>query len=180
MSAAVVLRGLMPTLIRVAPDPIDVSEYLYIAEIVTRKFYHGKEPIRDTDLFAVACLELAKCKQIYDPKIGPFDRFAFRSIKHGLIDHLRDQKNKIKPIQIPEWFDLPAKDNRNYGSLHQVISSLPEDDRKLIDRIYLQKLTMKEVAEGYGVSRVTIYSRLEKILQSLRERINEFNDFNEG
>ena len=144
----------MPKLIRVAPDPIDVSEYLYIAEIVARKFYRGRESIRDTELFATACLELSKCVQLYNPEIGPFDRFAFRTIKFGLIDYLREQKPQ--PSQFQDWEDVLDKDRPNYESLHQVINSLPDADRKLISEVYLEGLPMTEIAEIYGVSRVTI------------------------
>ncbi len=53
-------------------------------------------------------------------------------------------------------------------SLHQVISSLNEDDKKLIDLRYYKNKTQTEIAKIFGCSQVQISRREKKLLLQIR------------
>lgn len=182
----------MPKLVCADPPiTVDVSDYLYLAEIVARKYYCGKDEeqaqIRDTELFSVACQELVKCVQQYDPAIGPFDRFAMRAIRNGIIQNLRLQKRKKRvaefdPLTDADWSEVPERETDpilfRVEHLSQLLNILSSDDRKLIEDIYFANKSVAELAEKAGVSRVTIYNRRDAILRKLREGLHDID--NEG
>lgn len=171
------------------PITVDISNYLYLAEIVTRKYYHsqGKEQaqIRDTELFSIACQELVKCVQRYNSAIGPFDRFAMRAIHNGIIQNLRLQKSKKRFVNFDhltdvDWSELPECETDpillKVGCVSQLLDSLSLDDRKLIEDIYFANKSVADLAEESGVTRMTIYNRRDAILRKFREELEELHD----
>lgn len=182
----------MPTLVCADPAPpqVDASQYLYLAEIVARKYYQGRKEeqkhIRDTELFSIACHELAKCSRRYDPIIGPFDRFAMRAMRNGIIQSIRTKKMKKRVAEFDvlpnqEWIELPEKKEEqplfNVEDLPRFLNLLSSGDRKLIEDIYFANKSVAEIAEQLKVSRMTVYNRRDSILNKLREGfLNELDD----
>lgn len=58
--------------------------------------------------------------------------------------------------------------------LHRALTFLPDDERDLIDRIFFQEQTEREVAAVYSVSQKAINKRKQKILGKLRELLKNF------
>ena len=76
-----------------------------------------------------------------------------------------------KQTDIPIFDEYPNIDNRI--SVHQIIDTLPETDRKLIYLRYFNGLTQTKTAKELGISQVQV-SRLEnRIMEKLRERALE-------
>lgn len=173
----------LPTLVHVEPN---IVEYLYLAEIVARKFYRGRDPIRDTEFFSIACQELVRCGQKYDPSIGPFDRFAMRAMRNGIIQDARQRKAKKRIVEFEKFSDTiqvaekSEKDEEHIQDLLEMLPSclrgLPENDRKLVELIYIENKPVAEVADHLNVTRVTIYNRLDRVLTKLREGLLNVHD----
>lgn len=171
---------------RAAPIKVDAAEYLYLAEIVARKFYRGNEPIRDTELYSIACQELVRISSEYRPEVNEdFTRFAFRAMKNAILDHIRYKKAKkrtaaFEPLSDRQWQDLPDEQSETpdclpIDLLRTLLGDHPDDtdqdraDKTLLEEIYLQGKKVP-VIEQYGISRVTVYNRLRRILGKIQER----------
>lgn len=66
--------------------------------------------------------------------------------------------------------------NLQYEKLHKALSLLSEDERELMDRLFFQGQTEREVAENMGVYRNAVHKRKNRILQKLK-KILEKNSF---
>lgn len=58
-------------------------------------------------------------------------------------------------------------------SLHEVLSKLPEQERKLVQLRYFKGLTQSKTAEQLGVSQVQVSRKEKAILLKMREILNE-------
>lgn len=59
--------------------------------------------------------------------------------------------------------------NIQIQQLHRALSLLPEDERLLIQRIFFEERTERDLARVYGMSQKGINKRRKKILERLRE-----------
>lgn len=59
--------------------------------------------------------------------------------------------------------------NIQIQQLHRALSLLPEDERLLIQRIFFEERTERDLAREYGMSQKGINKRRKKILERLRE-----------
>lgn len=66
--------------------------------------------------------------------------------------------------------------NLQYEKLHKALSILSEDERELMDRLFFQGQTEREVAENMGVYRNAVHKRKNRILLKLK-KILEKNSF---
>ena len=57
------------------------------------------------------------------------------------------------------------------SKLRKCIDLLPEEDRKLIQAIYYDELSVREVAKREGIPRMTVKYRLSQIVQKLQKLI---------
>ena len=65
-------------------------------------------------------------------------------------------------------FDAVARKLRN-EALYAAIDKLSNRDREVIELYFWERLTMQEIADCLGVSRMAISKRLKKIYRQLRE-----------
>lgn len=162
-------------------DTPNIENYLYLAEIVSRKFYRGRDKIRDTEIFSVACQQLVKCVKKYKAEIGPFDRFAIRSIKNAILEHIRQQNRQKRSageyvISTQEWLQIPDSSDKSFEDhdfLKKTLSSLPQEDQDILLSVFVDNLSIVNIAKRNAVSRATIYSRISKILKFIREKFEE-------
>lgn len=79
--------------------------------------------------------------------------------------------------QMPEWEDNAAAREflrREYGEeVHRILSYLKEEDAKIFRMIYLEELTMDEVAHRMNMSKTTIYGRISRGRKRLRQAVKE-------
>lgn len=182
MSVKTIIRDVK----KYASVKIDASKYLFLAEIISRKFYRGKERIQDTEIYSVCCEELVRIAENFDPECGLFDRFAFRSLRNAAISYIRYSKRqkragKFEKLTDSQWEDV-AEDKRDQvitipdGLTDIFLEPHPDDteqdcqDKKMLTEIYLIGTKIPVLAEKYGVSRVSIYNRVNRILVRLQER----------
>jgi RNA polymerase sigma-70 factor (ECF subfamily) len=90
-----------------------------------------------------------------------------RNAVRGTMTTLRPEASGTRDDQGPER--RPQDDERN-SRLHQRIAELPELQRVVIERAYLQGYTLREVSEQLEAPLGTIKSALSRGLGRLRER----------
>jgi RNA polymerase sigma factor (sigma-70 family) len=165
---------------------VDIVEYLYLAEVVARKYYRGKDRIRDTDLFSVACQALVRCSQKYDPDLGPFDRFAMRAMRNEIVQYIRlnNAKKRVVEFEVLEekdWEKVESSESEIEfsPSISELLADSPSEseedraDKQLVKDVYLDNKQITDIAEQLNVSRVTIYNRLRKAVNKLRGKFDD-------
>lgn len=61
-----------------------------------------------------------------------------------------------------------------YAQLHKAISLLSDDERELVDRLFFQGQTEREVAAEIGIYRNAIHKRKNRILEKLKNFLKNF------
>ena len=171
--------------------PIDIAKYTFLVKAIAHKFrkkFSNKfEKIEDTEGYSIAFLELVKAAAEYDPSInGDFSRYAFRVMKNGIIEAIRHRHRQKRTAEFTkltslEWEEIEEKAQASPSSIPQdvyetLLGDHPDDtaqdraDKILLTEIYIQGKKIPLIAEKYGVSRVTVYSRLRRIIDKIRQR----------
>lgn len=176
-----------PTTVQAAP--VKVADYLFLVEVIAHKFRNKKkyEKIEDTEPYSIACEELVKAAVGFDAAVqGDFSRYAYRAMLNGVIEHIRHKKAKkrtatFEPISDKDFRSIPEKSEGLPDSLPvDLLKTLladdgtdtkqDKDDKALLTEIYLGGKKIPVIAEQYGISRVTVYNRLRRILGRIRQR----------
>ena len=184
LELATVDQPITPKRVQVAP--IQIADYIFLAKVVAHKFRRKVEKIEDTEAYSIACVELVKAAVSYNPTVQEdFSRYAYRAMLNGVIEHIRRRKAKKRTANFETISD---KDFRNIPEdLDTLPENLPVDllrtlladiddteqdrsDKALLTEIYLGGTKIPVIAEKYGISRVTVYNRLRRILGKIRQR----------
>jgi RNA polymerase sigma factor (sigma-70 family) len=182
-------------------DEIIVEQYMFLVEIVAHKFRKKNifENIQDSEAYSVASIELVKAAATYDPKVNPdFSRYAYRIMCNGVVAHFRYQNRKKRIadhvyMTDREWGELKEKkplESSEFSGNKELILKLfenrPEDshqdrlDKRLLLEIYINGKKIPVIAEQYGVSRVTVYNRIKRITNKIRQRHADLMDLYGG
>lgn len=183
----------------VTHKPIDITEYLFLAEAVASKLRQAKgyrtERIQDTEIYSIACLELVTAAKNYDPTVcGDFSRYAYKCMRNKIISFFKYNKAKKRFVKYEELIDdqlsqVPAKKESALKPLETnlldvILSSSPQDteqdvlDKNLLKEIYLSGQTVSSIAEKYNVTRMTLYNRIKRITTRLQERYSDLIEKN--
>ncbi len=95
------------------------------------------------------------------------DRLRRNAVRGGVTSFRQDSAGEQGSEHTPDY--KPLRDERN-SSLLQRITELPELQRVVIERAYLQGYTLREVSEQLEAPLGTIKSALSRGLARLRER----------
>lgn len=118
----------------------------------------------------------------YDAERGTFFTWMLNICRNLAIDEYRKirreqdkvnrggQKDVHKEIEVQEG-DFRGGDHRNGKKLHDAILKLPEDQRHVIENLYLGGLTQKELSEADDIPLGTIKSRVRLAMNKLRETL---------
>jgi RNA polymerase sigma factor (sigma-70 family) len=168
---------------------LNVADYLPLVKAISRKFYRGKERIEDTEIYSVGCQSLVECLPAYDQAKGTFDKFAYQAIKNGIIQFIRYNKRKKRNIAINSLSDYEWN---NIKEVEETIEKAPEissetislllkldantdqdkEDKKLLIDYYLNNMRISEISANLGVSKVTIYNRINRIIKKIKKQIS--------
>lgn len=170
--------------------PIDPTKYMFLVEAIAHKFrkkFSGKfEKIEDTEPYSIASFELIKAAAGYDAsKNEDFSRYAFRAMRNGIIESIRHQNRQKRTAEFSrltdlEWqelseekqFSLVGVSSEVFQTLtatHSDDSEQDRDDKLLLMEVYFQGNNISLIAEKHGISRVTVYSRLRRIIEKIRQ-----------
>lgn len=127
-------------------------------------------------------MKLWKSAAAYDPAQGRMSTWLLTITRRTAIDHFRKrQRSAQEPAPIEDMQQAvdaaPRPDEAaEIAGLRSVIESalndLPSDQKLLIERIYFQGLTQRELAELLDVPIGTVKSRIRLGLQKLRDRLS--------
>lgn len=78
-------------------------------------------------------------------------------------------------IDIPDHRETPPEEHavqeETNSRLRGLLADLPEEDRQMVEALYFNGLSQREVAEALGVSRKTIGYRHRRLLEMLRMQL---------
>ncbi|MGE4283293.1 MAG: SigB/SigF/SigG family RNA polymerase sigma factor [Clostridia bacterium] len=144
-----------------------INKYLYIAEILTKKFLN--RGLEYDDLYQVACIGLIQAVERFDADKGvKFSSFATPTIIGEIKRHFRDKGNIIRvPRRI---YEIYQKVNQAKHALSQTLGRVPKVE-EIAEYLNLSEETILEVIESANVSAVqsldqSVYSDEETTLEA--------------
>lgn len=172
---------------------INPADYIFLVKIVAHKFRTKIERIEDSEAYSIASLELIQAAQSYNPTINEdFSRYAYRAMCNGIIDYIRYNKTKKRTADVVsltdrDWEEIPEEHLNSiptdlYTKLMDDSQDSDQDrqDKALLLDIFIQGKKASVIAEEHGVTRTTVYSRLNRIIGKIRQQhadlIGEFNE----
>ena len=69
--------------------------------------------------------------------------------------------------------ELPALEQPEQRELYQVVMTLPEQDRVVLDLFYYEELTTKEIARLLHIRQTTVTTRLSRARERLKRKLKE-------
>lgn len=147
-------------------------QYEPMISAVIRKLsiYRDFENFRQTGRFALYQAWLR-----FDGTKGHFTPFAYRSIHGAMLDEMKRENRfsdvntsveneTIELLAPPEIFDP-------HSDLHDAIIALPQEDRALLIKLYVENRSQAECAADFGISVPGIKKRRARLLKKLREAL---------
>lgn len=157
---------------------INLSDYIYLIEIVAHKFRSKVEHIQDSDPYSIASIELVKAIETYDPNLNEdFSRYAYKIMCNGVNDSLRYNKRQkrsalFEDLSHEEWMGIPDKEHPislPEDLLAKLTDGLNKEDKTILLDVVLHNKKITDLAKEQNVSRVAIYNRIHKIVSNIRE-----------
>lgn len=161
---------------------IDASEYVGLARSVARLYADKRIALLDSDEYSEACLALVKIADNYNPSDGEFNIVACRKMKQAIIDSYRHNhrlKRKGEFDKGAKLEDVPSREDSNPlpvellgRMLADADDETPQDiaDKLLVIEVYIGGASPSVLAERLCVTRPTIYNRMARCFQKIRER----------
>lgn len=125
-------------------------------------------------------LRLWQTADRYDPRRAKLVTWVMLITRRHLIDRLRRKSSRPSPGKLDESTGVAADlnpdgsrlaDEESSDLLRKRIGELPELQRTVIERAYLQGFTLREIASQLDAPLGTVKSALSRGLNRLRERI---------
>jgi len=162
---------------------IKPEDHLGLAYKVASKFVHGNERIQDTIEYSLACEALVLASQNYAPEQGAFSSIAYTAIVNKLIDYKRmknrkKRKAKFEYLNERQWANQVDKQLKDLPDLMGWFNEFSwseeeRDDLEVLIAVAVKSQPIIEVADDRGVSRPTIYKKLQRISNKIREKYRE-------
>lgn len=162
---------------------IKPEQHIGLARHIVSKYVGRNEKIEDTEEYSDALLGLIKAAKTWKPEHGSFSNWAFFVCKNQILmgkkkqDKLKvletDVAEKVQeqPIELDLGYITDFIDNK-------IVNGNPQERRNMLlfKQVYIDKIKVADLAGD--VSRMSIYNRLEKAKQVLREFIYAYQHGN--
>ena len=168
---------------RIASDQENAIEELYdrFGSLVYRMAYQTMPSRADADdVVQEVFVRLWRTADRYDPKRAALVTWVMLIARRHMVDRLRRYKAGLKPSTLEEGWSPPSEQEREpiaglelderFGAVMERIEALPELQKTVIKRAYLQGETLKQIGIELDVPLGTIKSALSRALVRLRER----------
>lgn len=122
------------------------------------------------DLIHQLFLNISKDKITNIHKISSY---MFRAARNLITDILRS-KNKYQTAKLPEnkaIEETPQNIIEEKIEFEKIISSLKEDEKKIIRMKIIDNLTFKEISESLGMNLNTVISKFNRVIKKLSQRL---------
>lgn len=149
-----------------------LNDYRYIVEIVLNKL---RIRVNRDEFFQVGLIALWRALEKFDPALGKKESYLYMQVTYYVMNELKRKYLQLeREVQDEELFlYLPQEDEEyvNDVELAELLNTLKEDDRKLIEYTYFHGYKAKEVAKILGIAEITVKKRKKRILDQLRALI---------
>ena len=164
---------------------IDPADHINLATKIAYKFRpkHSYEKIEDTEVFSIACEELTRAAKSFHHDRGDFARFAWRSMRNGILQKIRFQNRKRRKANFSllddkRWNNIEQliQDNSciqllpNILQDHESETAQERENKQLVIDHYIHGKQINMMASALGITRRAIHDRIKKCLASLKER----------
>lgn len=132
------------------------------------------------DVLQDAFIKIYKNIDTYDPQKGALFTWMLNICRNSAIDRKRKIKREQENVNrfqsenvntsshVPKWSnDSEIMEKRD--KLNKAIEKLPEDQRTVIENLYFEGMTQREMAEHENIPLGTVKSRIRLGLRKLRE-----------
>lgn len=109
----------------------------------------------------------------------------FNDIKKGKVkllyideERVDDESNEKTLFDNPSDIDIEqeAIDHLRYEALYEALNKLSDEDRLLIHLLFFDECTERKVAREIGISQKTVNNRKKKILEKLKNDLEDYSD----
>jgi RNA polymerase sigma-70 factor (ECF subfamily) len=130
-------------------------------------------------------LALWRAPEAYDPARGPFRTFFLSLVHHRAVDTIRREERMRRRNERASNLELLAGEDvaedvvdRAYLSIRrkevrEALTTLPPDQRKVLEMAYFEGSTQATIAEQLGIPLGTVKTRTLAAMQKLRARLSQ-------
>ena len=138
--------------------------YAFIARRVQDR--HDAEDLT-AEVFHHALANLAR----FEWRGVPFAVWLFRIAANVIVDRSRKTKQTVDPkmaedLDQSRWHDIERR-----ATLFQLVNSLPEDQRSVVVKRFVEQKTVRDIAKEFGRSEGAIKQLQFRALENLRARV---------
>jgi len=142
----------------------------YVYAIVNRGYRLDEDAAQDVfqEVFARTYERLAELR---DPSaLRPWIAQLTRRLA---VDHIRADREVpgLEESQMPERTDDPIAELESQMNVEQMLSTLPEQFREVLDRYFCRSESYETIAAEMGISAGTVASRISRGLEKLRATV---------
>lgn len=156
-----------------------IDHYGWVLKTVVRK-QMGTLPHLWDDCMNDTLLAVWDHIDSFDPKRSEFQNWMAGVCRFKALTYVRkyiDASREDLVEQMPDWEDERAQREllrREYEEeTERILSFLKEEDAEIFRLVYLEELSMDEVARRVGMSKTVIYGRISRGKKYLRRTIAE-------
>lgn len=167
---------------RVSADDEQAISDLYdrFGSLVYRMAYQSMPSRADADdVVQEVFVRLWRTASRYDPKRAALVTWVMLLARRMMVDRLRRMRARVKPSLLEEGWSPPSsvqepkaalEQNERFGAVMERIEKLPELQKTVVKRAYLNGQTLKQIGTELDIPLGTIKSALSRALVRLRER----------
>lgn len=152
-------------------DVLAQYEPMITATIRQLNIYREHESYRQTGRVA-----LWRAWQKFDIEKGDFTPFAYQSIRGGILDEMK-KENRFEQRFMPAEDEMltlwigegDSEGNGWIDSLHHAVHQLTDEERMLLQWLFIDRCTQAECAKRIGISVPGVKKRRQRLLARLRE-----------
>lgn len=155
------------------------EDHLGLAHTVAMRFVRRTERVQDTIEYSMACEALLLTCRNYQPEMGTFSNVAYTAMTNKIIDYKRrinrkKRRAEFEDLSVKEWSQIETKQvwpDDFMGWLNKV--SWNEEERAdlgVLLAVHFKEEKIADIAEKMGVSRPTVYLKINRILDKIREK----------
>ena len=102
---------------------------------------------------------------------APFAVWLFRIAANAIVDRGRRTKQTVDPELAEDLDQSSWRDIERRATLFQLVNSLPEDQRSVVFKRFVEQKTVRDIAEELGRSEGAIKQLQFRALENLRARV---------
>lgn len=129
------------------------------------------------DVVQEALLAIHRARHTYDP-VRPFAPWMYAIVQNRLIDALRVQRRRLlrelDPEAVPERASHAGQErDALFRDVRKAVERLPENQRRVIELLKFEDLSVREVAALLGMSESNVKVTAHRGYRALRQEIEE-------